>query len=86
MGEPMQSGCDECRKGVLSGMYSPDVAAWQGNEVSPPTFVYRSIQANADLYRCDRCGSWWQFNVREAHVVSEREAEIVFADYFRPIS
>ena len=64
-------------------MYSADVAARQGKEPSPPTLVYRSIQAHADLYRYNRCGSWWQCNAREAHVISEHEAETVFADYFR---
>jgi hypothetical protein len=63
-------------------MYSPEAAARQGRPLAPPTFVYSSIGAHADLYRCRNCGAWWQFNAREAHVIAEDEAKKTFAEYF----
>lgn len=78
----MKAGCEECRNGVLSGMYSPAAAARQGKETTRPTLVYSSIAAHAHLYRCQSCGAWWEFNAREAHVIAEDEAKITFAGYF----
>lgn len=82
MSEWMKTGCEECRNGVLSGMYSPEAAARQGLEVSPPNFVYNSIAAYAHLYRYQSCGAWWESNAREAHVVAEDEAKTTFSEHF----
>lgn len=82
MSEWMKTGCEECRNGVLSGMYSPEAAARQGRPVAPPSFTYSSIAAHAHLHRCQSCGAWWEFNTREAHVIAEDEAKTTFAEYF----
>ena len=76
--EWMQKGCDACRQGVLSGMYSPEVATKFQLPVAPPTFTYRSVEACVDLYRCNQCGAWWEFNQREAHVISQDTAKTIF--------
>lgn len=82
MSDWMENGCAECRTGVLSGMYSPEAAARQGRSIAPPTFIYRSIAAHTDLYRCCNCGAWWEFNAREAHVIAEDEAKKKFSKHF----
>lgn len=82
MSEWMKTGCEECRNGVLSGMYSPEVAGRLGRQVMRPTVVYSSIAAHAHLYHCGACGAWWEFNAREAHVIAEDEAKMTFAEYF----
>jgi hypothetical protein len=82
MGEWMNAGCEKCRTGVLSGMYSPEAAARQGREMAPPTFLYSSVAAHAHLYRCRICGAWWEFNAREAHVIADDEAKMTFVEYF----
>jgi hypothetical protein len=71
----VKKGCDDCRQGALSGMYSPEAAAKFQLPVEPPTFVYTSIEAGVHLYRCNECGAWWEFNQREAHVISESAAK-----------
>jgi hypothetical protein len=85
MSEWMKTGCDECRDGVLSGMYSPKAAARQGRSAAPPSFTYSSIAAHSHLYRCQTCGAWWEFNTREAHVIAEEEAKTTFAEYFNEL-
>ena len=75
-------GCQQCRQGVLSGMYSPEVAKRQGMELMPPAYVMTSVEAHAHLHHCGVCGSWWEFNEREAHVISEHEARSTFSAYF----
>lgn len=74
----MKNGCEECRSGVLSGIYSPEAAARLQLPLKPPTFVYTSIDACVDLYRCNQCGAWWEFNQREAHVISEDVAKAIY--------
>jgi len=74
----MKNGCEECRGGVLSGMYSPEAAARFQLPVKPPTFVFTSIEACVDLYRCTQCGAWWEFNQREAHVINEDVAKAIY--------
>jgi hypothetical protein len=78
----MKAGCEECRNGVLPGMYTPEAAARQQKEVAPPTYVCSSIASHAHLYRCRKCGAWWEFNAREAHVIAESEAKMTFAEFF----
>lgn len=82
MSEWMRTGCEECKNGVLSGMYSPEAAARQGRPVTPPSHIYSSIAEHAHLYRCLSCGVWWEFNAREAHIIAEDEAKTTFAEYF----
>lgn len=82
----METGCIECRRGVLSGMYAPEAAARQGIQAAPPSFVYCSIAAHAQLYRCHHCNAWWEFNAREAHVIAENEAKRTFAEYFDAVT
>lgn len=74
----MKNGCDECRQGVLSGMYSPEAAAKFQLPVKPPTFVYTSVEFCVQLYRCNQCGAWWELNQREAHVISENVAKAFY--------
>ena len=75
-------GCEQCRQGVLSGMCSAEAALRQGVPVLPPAFVTTSIEAHAHLHHCAACNSWWEFGEREAHVISEVEAQSTFAAYF----
>lgn len=82
MSEWMKTGCEQCRNGVLSGMYSPETAARQGRPVAPPSFIYSSVAARAHLYRCQICDAWWGFYAREGHVIAEDEAKTTFAEYF----
>lgn len=37
---------------------------------------------HAHLRRCQMCGSWWEENEREAHVIGEREARATFQELF----
>ncbi len=62
-------GCKECRQGILSGLWPPprEVAVSPG-----PIF----------LYLCDRCHSYWEINLREAHVISEKQARETFPQAF----
>lgn len=64
-------GCEDCRKGILTG------------NAGMPRAVATSIAAHAHLRRCPSCGSWWIENEREAHVIAEDEARATFPDHFR---
>jgi hypothetical protein len=70
MSDWMTKGCEICRRGVLS-------ATWP-----QPERVASSNEAQAFLHHCVECKSWWQFNQREAHVISETEAKETFHSYF----
>jgi hypothetical protein len=63
------SGCEECRSAALRGMQTPLVKL--GASLGP---IF--------LYRCNVCGSYWEENLREAHVISEAEARESFPDVF----
>ena len=78
-------GCTECRQGVLSGMYSAEAAERQGQPQMSPAHVATSNEAHAHLHHCDSCNSWWEFNEREAHVISEHEARNTFPAYFQAV-
>jgi len=71
MDDWMTKGCEVCRHGVLT-------ATWP-----QPERVATSIDYHSDLHRCSNCQSWWIFNEREAHVISEDEAKSIFTDYFK---
>ncbi len=62
MSEEKSGGCEECRRGVYS-------ARWP-----PPARVAAHASGWSFLHRCEACGAYWEFNVREAHVISEAEA------------
>ena len=64
------SGCEMCRRGILSG---------QGDM---PEYVATSLQAHAHLRHCQACGAWWEENEREAHVIGEDEARATFPMHF----
>lgn len=55
-------GCETCRQGIL-----------RGSEPEPARI--RHLGGGAFLHRCSRCGSWWEVNLREAHVVFPEEQE-----------
>jgi len=65
-----KQGCEICRQGVLSG------------SSSSPALVGTSIANHAHLRRCHACGSWWEENEREAHVISEADVLGTFKDLF----
>ena len=71
------TGCEICRHGVYSGEYS----LFEGGSAQPAR-VADSIAAQAQLHHCSLCGAWWQFNAREAHVISETEARQTFHAHF----
>lgn len=70
MNEWMKQGCEICRTGVLSGHWLP------------PYLVTTNYEAHARLHKCNDCGAWWEENEREAHVISEKEAQATFHEYF----
>ena len=70
MDDWFKQGCEICRQGVLSG------------SSSSPALVGTSIANHARLRRCHACGSWWEENEREAHVISEADALRTFKDLF----
>lgn len=70
MSERLYTGCESCRNGVLSGHWSP------------PYLMCTSIEYHARLHHCSQCGSWWEENEREAHVIPEEEAQRTFHEHF----
>ena len=34
------------------------------------------------LHRCEHCGTYWEVNLREAHIISEEEARAKFPQVF----
>ena len=67
----MCQGCEQCRRGVLSGRA----------DLPAPVAVSRA--AHAYLRHCPACGAWWEENEREVHVIGEDEARRTFAAHFR---
>lgn len=63
-------GCDECRRGVLTG------------RSDLPALVGTNIKAHARLRRCQICSAWWEENEREAHPISAAEARQTFPNLF----
>lgn len=55
-------GCEACRRGAYG-------ATWP-----PPARIAVSKDGWAFLHKCDVCGTFWEFNAREAHPISEAEA------------
>ncbi len=66
----MRQGCDQCRRGILSGR----------GDMPVPVAINRV--AHATLRHCPACGAWWQEGEREAHVIAEDEARRTFAAHF----
>ena len=62
MGDWLSKGCEACRQGILSGSWPP------------PRQVAAQPEGPIFLHVCDRCGSWWEVNLREAHVIDAAEA------------
>jgi hypothetical protein len=64
-----ESGCDECRRGVLTGQWPPptEIAVSDG-----PIF----------LHRCGKCGVYWETNLRKSHAIDEVEARRKFPKTF----
>lgn len=62
MDEWFSKGCEKCRQGVLSSRWPP------------PARIAAAADGWAFLHLCDECGAYWEFNVREAHVIDETEA------------
>lgn len=58
----MAPTCENCRNAALRGMALP---LRKVGEADGPTFIYR----------CDSCGTFWEENLREAHPISQKEAE-----------
>ncbi|MFT4163497.1 hypothetical protein [Shinella sp.] len=63
-------GCDRCRQGILSG------------KADNPELIVTSVRMHAHLRRCWFCAAWWEDGEREAHVVEEREARVLFPEAF----
>ena len=64
------SPCRDCRSGAAS-------ATWP-----QPVRIGQSGDGWAFLHKCDICGTYWEFNVREAHPISEEEARQSFPKVF----
>jgi hypothetical protein len=56
-----QKGCDQCRMSALRG--GVEVFAEIGH-----------LGGGHLLQRCTACGAYWEFGLREAHVVTAEEA------------
>ena len=63
-------GCERCRIGANSGTWPP------------PERIATSADLWAFLHKCELCGTFWMFNVREAHPISEAEAMTEFPEAF----
>lgn len=61
-----QSGCAQCTAGAYSGTWPP------------PERIATLGGGWAFLHRCSFCGTYWEFNVREAHPISETEGERLY--------
>ena len=70
MEEWSSKGCEKCRQGVLSSQWPP------------PTRISTHATGWAFLHRCAECDSYWEFNVREAHAISEAEARQSYPEAF----
>ena len=68
MSQQALEGCEYCRRGANS-------ATWP-----PPSRIATSADGWAFLHRCGECGAYWEFNVREAHVIGEAEARQHYPD------
>jgi hypothetical protein len=55
-------GCEACRKAALAGL------------VAPLTKLGH-IGGGHFLYRCEKCGAYWEEAIREAHEIPTKEAE-----------
>lgn len=65
-----EEGCRACRDGAYSGRWPP------------PERLGTAAGGWSFLHRCEICGSYWVFNVREAHVVAESDARTEFPEIF----
>ena len=61
-------GCEACRLAVLRAIGQPPLVRLGVAE--GPTF----------LYRCTRCGAYWQESLREAHVIDQVAARHEFPE------
>ncbi len=57
-----QQGCDQCRRGILSGTW-------------PPPTELGHIGGGHFVHRCEFCGAYWVIALREPHTLSDDEAE-----------
>lgn len=63
-----QKGCTMCRRAMLSGSWPP------------PDRIAVDPKGPIFLHCCERCDSFWEAGLREAHVISAEEAKRRFPD------
>jgi hypothetical protein len=64
------SGCEFCQRCALT--------SWD-----PMIELGDSADMHAYLRQCPKCGAFWQYNEREAHVIDELEARHDFPEAFQ---
>jgi len=70
MAVPESAGCMQCIIGANSGTWPP------------PARIAQSKDGWSFLHLCEICGTYWEFNLREAHPISEAEARAAYPDAF----
>jgi len=63
------SNCEKCIQSVYSGK-------WVGMK------KIGGLKGGLILYQCINCGAYWEENLREAHVISDKDAKKKFAELF----
>jgi len=64
-----QKGCDACRQSALGAG-------------GPPIVDVGHIGGGHLLRRCSACGAYWEFGLREAHVITSDQARELLPDAF----
>ncbi len=61
-----EQGCADCRQAALVGL-------------SAPLLRLGHIGGGHFLYRCEKCGAYWEETLRLAHEIPKEEAEALLA-------
>lgn len=70
MSEEQLLGCEECRRGAYG-------ASWP-----PPQRIAVREDGPTFLHRCEKCGTYWDFDLRFANPITEAEAKKRYPSLF----
>lgn len=70
MANPSPRPCAECEAGAYAGNWPP------------PERVAVHPDGPSFLHRCDRCGTFWDFDLRKAVLLTEQEAQALYPGFF----
>src|SRR4051812_43620187 len=65
------SACGECRRGANSGQWPPPARV--ATRKDGPTF----------LHLCEKCGTYWHFDLRFATPIPEEKAREIYPSFFK---